>query len=234
MKPPRARRRPSPPPPRLRRRVRALLRALQPALAGPVPERRPPFPTLVAVVLSAQSTDAQADRAAERLLGRFPTAGALARAAPGQVLPLVRTVGLGPSKARHLVAAARAIVTEHRGRIPGEREALERLPGIGHKSAGIILASCFGVPALPVDTHVGRVARRLGLSAARDPDTIEAALEALLPPERWWSSHHLLIRLGRTFCHAARPACGACPVRRRCPAAAPPDAAGRAARRRRP
>jgi endonuclease-3 len=172
---------------------------------------------LVAVVLSAQCTDAKVNAVTPALFARFARVQDFAQAQPRQLEPLIRSLGLAPTKARNLVAAARAVVEEHAGQVPSTREALEALPGIGRKSASVILANAFGVPALAVDTHVGRIARRLALTTETDPSRVEAALEALWPPARWLPAHHALIWLGRRVCQARRPRCAECPVQSLCP-----------------
>ncbi|MFH1808977.1 MAG: endonuclease III [Pseudomonadota bacterium] len=172
---------------------------------------------LTAVMLSAQCTDAKVNAATPALFARFPDVRAMAQARPHQVEPVIRSLGLAPTKARNLVAAARTVVASHAGRVPGTREELEALPGIGRKSASVILANAFGVPALAVDTHVGRISRRLGLTTEKDPDKVESVLEALWPEERWLGAHHALIWLGRRICHSRKPLCEMCPVQVWCP-----------------
>lgn len=172
---------------------------------------------LVAVMLSAQCTDVKVNAATPALFARFPDVTAMATARPGQIMPFIRSLGLANAKSRHLVATARRIVADHGGQVPGDRAALEALPGIGRKSASVILANAFGVPALAVDTHVGRLARRLGLTVEQDPSRVEAALERLWPSARWLQAHHALIWHGRRTCYARRPACDRCPVATLCP-----------------
>ncbi|MBN2359996.1 MAG: endonuclease III [Deltaproteobacteria bacterium] len=179
--------------------------------------RGDPWQLLVAVVLSAQCTDAKVNAATPALFIRYSDAAAMAAARPRQIEPYIRSLGLANAKSRYLVAAARKILADHGGRVPATRAELEALPGIGRKSASVILANAFGVPALAVDTHVGRVARRLGLTGERDPSKVEAALERLWPSARWLVAHHTLIRHGRRICRARGPDCGACPVSSLCP-----------------
>ncbi len=197
--------------------------AILAALAAAYPEPRcglefqDPYQLLVAAVLSAQTTDRAVNRLTPALFARFPTARDLARAAPEEIEPFIRSLGLYRNKARNLAALARALVAEHGGAVPARREALERLPGVGVKTAGVVLANAFGVPALPVDTHVFRVAHRLGLARSRDAAGTERELEAMIPRERWIDTHHRLIQLGRQVCIARRPRCEACPLRALCP-----------------
>lgn len=178
-----------------------------------------PFELLVSVVLSAQTTDQAVNRCTPALFARYPDAAALAAASPEQVEPAIRTIGLYRNKARHLVGLARVLVSEHGGEVPRDRAALESLPGVGRKSANVVLSNAFGVPAIAVDTHVGRLARRLGWSREEDPTRVEGDLRDLIPEDRWSLSHHLLIWHGRRCCSARAPACPRCPVAPLCPSA---------------
>ena len=180
-------------------------------------DRSEPWQLLVAVLLSAQCTDVKVNAATPALFARYADVAAMARARPEQIAPFIRSLGLANAKSRHLVATARQLTAAHGGRVPATREELEALPGIGRKSASVILANAFGVPALAVDTHVGRLARRLGLTAEHDPSRVETALEQLWPSACWLQAHHVLIWHGRRICHARRPACAACPVAALCP-----------------
>jgi endonuclease-3 len=172
---------------------------------------------LVSVILSAQSTDAGVNRATPALFRAFPDAAAYARAEPEALWPFIRTLGLFRNKARAIVAAARALVAEHGGRVPRTRAALEALPGVGQKTAGVVLVHLGAEPAFPVDTHVGRLARRMGLTRQLDPDRVEADLRALVPMERWALGHQLLVWHGRRCCTARAPACPRCAVEPLCP-----------------
>ena len=172
---------------------------------------------LVAVMLSAQSTDAGVNKATPALFRAFPDAAAYARAAPEALWPHIRTLGLFRNKAKAIVAAARAIVATHGGRVPRTRQALEALPGVGRKTAGVVLVHLGAEPAFPVDTHVGRLARRMGFTRQEDPDRVEEDLRALVPVERWALGHQLLVWHGRRCCAARAPACQRCPVADLCP-----------------
>lgn len=172
---------------------------------------------LVAVVLSAQCTDKKVNEATPGLFGAFPDVYAFARASAEEVEPYIRTLGLFRGKAKNLVASARRIVTDYQGEVPSERAVLESLPGVGKKSAAVIVANIFGEPAIAVDTHVGRVTRRMGLTAHTNPDKVEQELTALFPKKRLLEAHHAFIWHGRRICHARRPECEVCPVRRKCP-----------------
>jgi endonuclease-3 len=182
---------------------------------------------LVSVILSAQSTDVGVNRATPALFAAFPDAAAFARAAPEDLWPYVRTLGLYRNKSKAIVAAMRAIVAEHGGRVPRTREALEALPGVGRKTAGVVLVHLGAAHAFPVDTHVGRVSRRLDLSREQDPDRVEQDLEALLPEERWAQGHILFVWHGRRTCKALAPACSRCPVEDLCPKRGVPRAVRR-------
>jgi endonuclease-3 len=172
---------------------------------------------LVSVILSAQSTDAGVNRATPALFARYRTAADYGAAAPEELWPFIRSLGLYRNKAKAIVAAMRAIATEHGGRVPRTREALEALPGVGRKTAGVVLVHLGAAHAFPVDTHVGRVSRRLGLTRHEDPSKVEQDLMALVPEERWGEAHQLFVWHGRRTCDARRPACSRCPVEELCP-----------------
>lgn len=176
-----------------------------------------PWQLLVAVVLSAQCTDAKVNQVTPGLLAALPSPAAMAGASPDDVEQHIRSLGLFRNKARNLVAAARILVAEHGGQVPCDRAALQALPGVGRKSASVVLAVAFGVPALAVDTHVGRLAVRLGLSPHHDPAKVEQDLCALYPEHQWVALHHALIWHGRRLCTARNPGCDRCPVRPDCP-----------------
>ncbi len=167
---------------------------------------------LVSVVLSAQSTDVGVNRATPALFARFPDAAAYAAAAPEDLWPFIRSLGLYRNKAKAIVAAMRVVASAHGGRVPRTREELEALPGVGRKTAGVVLVHLGAGHAFPVDTHVGRVARRLDLSRETDPTKVERDLCALLPEARWAKGHQLLVWHGRRTCKALAPACSRCAV----------------------
>ncbi len=174
---------------------------------------------LVSVMLSAQSTDVGVNKVTPALFARFPTAQAYASSTPAELERYIQKLGLFRNKAKNLHACMTILAEQHGGRIPRTREALNELPGVGWKTAGVVVNHAFGTPAFPVDTHVGRVARRLGLTRNEDPDKVEADLTALLPPEAWGRGHQLFIWHGRRTCEARRPRCGACVVAALCPSA---------------
>ncbi len=172
---------------------------------------------LVSVILSAQSTDVGVNRATPALFARFPDAAAYAAAPPEELWPYIQSLGLFRNKAKAIVAAMQAIAAEHGGRVPRTREALEALPGVGRKTAGVVLVHLGAAHAFPVDTHVGRVSRRLGLTRHEDPSKVEQDLMALLPEERWAKGHQLFVWHGRRTCIARAPACSRCAVADLCP-----------------
>jgi endonuclease III len=172
---------------------------------------------LVSVILSAQSTDARVNLVSPALFARFPDAAAYARAEPEALWPFIQSLGLFRAKAKSLVGAMRAIEALHGGRVPRERAALEALPGVGRKTAGVVLVHLGADQAFPVDTHVGRVARRLGFTRELDPDRVEERLRLLVPRERWGRGHQLFVWHGRRTCTARSPACERCVLQDLCP-----------------
>lgn len=172
---------------------------------------------LVSVILSAQSTDARVNLVSPALFARFPDARAYASARPEDLWPFIQTLGLFRAKAKSIVAAMRVIDAEHGGRVPRDRAALEALPGVGRKTAGVVLIHLGADDAFPVDTHVGRVSRRLGFTRERDPDRVEEKLRALVPRPLWARGHQLFVWHGRRTCVARAPACARCVVLDLCP-----------------
>src|SRR5919199_6633281 len=172
---------------------------------------------LVAVMLSAQATDAVVNTVTPELFAKYRTADDYARASIPELEGMIRRIGLYRGKARNVRAAMQRIAREYGGKLPRTREELYRLPGVGWKTAGVVVNHAFGTPALPVDTHVGRVARRLGLTRQEDPDRVESDLTALLPPQKWGRAHQLLIWHGRRTCLARRPHCSRCAIAADCP-----------------
>ncbi len=176
-----------------------------------------PYQLLVATLLSAQATDVSVNLATPALFAAYPDAAALSVATAEEVEPYIKTIGLFRTKAKNLVATAKLLMTEHRGEVPGTREELMALPGVGRKTANVVLANAFDVPTIAVDTHVGRLARRLGFSTSRDPDKVEADLRAVFPESEWIFLHHALILHGRRVCTARKPDCEHCTLCRYCP-----------------
>ncbi len=175
-------------------------------------DHQDPYQLLVAVILSAQCTDARVNMVTPALFERAPTAAALAKMTPAQILPFIKTCGLAPGKAKNLAAMARALVSEHGGQVPNDMAALEQLAGVGHKTASVVMVQAFGVPAFPVDTHIHRLAARWQLSRARTVEETEADLKALFPEERWSRLHLQIIYFGRTYCPALRHVPADCPI----------------------
>jgi endonuclease-3 len=178
---------------------------------------RTPFELLVKTILSAQSTDAKVNEVAPALFARFPDAKAMAAAEAEDVEPLVHATGFFRAKARSVVACSRALVDRHGGQVPRTMDELVALPGVGRKTANVILTDVFGVPGIVVDTHVLRVAGRLGLASGDDAERVEADLMVLLPESAWSDFCHRLTYLGRRVCDARRPRCPECRLREMCP-----------------
>jgi len=199
---------------------RAILKGLAELYPGAGPELHftNPFETLMATILAAQCTDARVNQVTPALFRDYPDAQAMAKAAPEEIFPYVKSCGFR-SKAVNIVNASRMIVEKFGGRVPDTLEELTALPGVGRKTANVVLAFSFGQPAIPVDTHVFRVANRLGLSDALTVEETEKQLMALLPREDWSQAHHWLIYHGRRVCHSQKPDCAGCALRPYCRAA---------------
>ncbi len=176
-----------------------------------------PFELLVAVILSAQSTDARVNMTTPALFKKYPTPQKLAAARQHDVEKIIHACGFFRMKSKNVIAAARKIVEEHGGNVPSEREALEALPGVGRKTANVVMSVAFEGAAIAVDTHVFRVAHRLGLTLGKTPRDVENDLERIVPRENWRHAHHWLILHGREICKAPVPRCGICPLNRLCP-----------------
>jgi endonuclease-3 len=174
-----------------------------------------PFELLVATILSAQCTDARVNQVTPGLFARYPTAAAMAQAAPEALEPIVQPTGFFRVKARSLIAMSRALVAEHGGEVPREMPKLVKLPGVGRKTANVVRGHAFGLPGLPVDRHVLRVANRIGLANSDDPEVVEAALGRGLPPSRWTRASDTLILHGRRVCKP-KPLCDRCQIRSQC------------------
>ena len=173
---------------------------------------RSPFELLVAVILSAQCTDARVNLITPHLFAKYRDAKALARADQDDVEKIIKSCGFFRMKAKNIIAAARAIVAEHGGEVPSDRDALEALPGVGRKTANVVMSVVFEHAAFAVDTHVFRVSHRLGLTLATTPRGVEEDVTKLVPREKWRHAHHWLILHGREICKAPIPLCGTCPV----------------------
>lgn len=168
------------------------------------------FELLVATILSAQSTDVRVNMVTERLFKKYNTPEHFAVLHPDTVAEEIKELGLFRNKAKSLVAMAQQLIEKHDGRVPSDREALEALPGVGRKTANVVLSNAFDVPAIAVDTHVFRVARRLGLAKGKTPLAVERELMECIPQDEWSRTHHRLIFHGRRVCDARSPRCEAC------------------------
>jgi len=178
---------------------------------------RNPFELLVSTILSAQATDKSVNAASPALFARYPDAPTMAQATPEEIEPYIRSIGLYRNKARNCVATAKALTERFGGRVPEDFDTILSLPGVGRKTAAVVLANAFGRPAIAVDTHVGRLSRRLGLSSATNPDRVQRDLEATFPQENWIFLHNALIFHGRRVCLARLPACEVCTLSPLCP-----------------
>lgn len=176
-----------------------------------------PYQLLVATVLSAQTTDVRVNATTPELFARYPDATALAAARLEDVEDIVRPLGFYRSKAKAITGLAAQLVTDYAGQVPGTLEELVKLPGVGRKTAFVVLGNAFGQPGLTVDTHFGRLARRLGLTDHDDPVKVEKDVATLYEPKDWTNLSHRLVYHGRRICHAKKPACGACPISTLCP-----------------
>ena len=184
--------------------------------ANPAPrselEYDSPFQLLVAVILSAQATDRGVNRATRELFPATPNPEAMLALGEEGLKQHIRTIGLFNSKARHIIAACRALMERHGGEVPRSREALEALPGVGRKTANVVLNTAFGEPTIAVDTHIFRVANRTGLAPGRTVRQVEDRLVKVVPKQYLQDAHHWLILHGRYVCTARRPRCGACVI----------------------
>ena len=177
---------------------------------------RSPFELLAATILSAQCTDERVNIVTPALFKHFPNAAKMAKAELEELEELIRTTGFFRSKARSLKGMAVALVENHGGEVPRTMEELTALPGVGRKTANVVLGNCFGVPGLTIDTHMQRVTQRLGLTKNEVPEKIEQDLMRLLPPEEWTPFSHRVIFHGRRICIARKPKCEVCPVATLC------------------
>lgn len=169
-----------------------------------------PYQLFVATVLSAQTTDGQVNRITEKLFAVIPTVQHLAAMDPEDLKPYIKNCGLYHNKSKHLIAAAKIIVENYQGAIPDSIEELLKLPGVGRKTANVIVSNAYGIPALAVDTHVFRVSNRLGLANSRNLEIVEEQLKTLIPSFKWIDAHHQLIAHGRNLCTARNPKCRHC------------------------
>ncbi len=180
-------------------------------------EHRDPYQLLIAVILSAQCTDARVNATTPALFKKYPKPEHLAKAKQRDVERIIRSCGFFRAKSRNIIAAARDLSERFGGKVPGVREDLESLAGVGRKTASVVLANAFDEPALAVDTHVFRVAHRLGLTTGKTPREVEEDLTAVVPRAKWGLATHWLILHGRAICKAPRPLCERCPENALCP-----------------
>jgi endonuclease-3 len=203
--------------PQKRRAIFERLRAANPNPASEL-EHASPYELLVAVVLSAQATDKGVNKATAKLFPVANTPSAIVALGVDGLIPYVQSIGLFRNKAKNIVALSAVLLSEHGGRVPANREALEKLPGVGRKTANVVLNVAFGEPTMAVDTHVFRVANRTGLAPGDNPEVVEERLLAVVPEPYRVEAHHWLILHGRYVCTARLPDCRACAINRVCAA----------------
>ncbi len=178
-----------------------------------------PFELLIATILSAQCTDKRVNMVTPPLFKAFPTPEAMAAADDGDLIELIRSTGFFNNKAKNILACARDIVIHHNGQVPDNLDALVKLAGVGRKTANVVLGNAFNVPGITVDTHLGRISRRLGLTTHEDAVKVEFDLMKLVPKDQWTLFSHRMIHHGRAICAARKPKCEVCPLSPDCPAA---------------
>ena len=177
-----------------------------------------PLELLVATILSAQSTDKGVNLVTPGLFARYPDAAAYAAADRAELEAIIKSTGFFRAKTNSIIGVGQALCERFQGEVPGKLTDLVTLPGVGRKTANVVLGNAFGVPGITVDTHFGRLVRRFGWTELTDPDKVEIAVGALFPRKEWTDLSHRLIWFGRRCCHARKPACGVCPIARLCPA----------------
>lgn len=176
-----------------------------------------PLQLLVATVLSAQCTDKRVNQVTPALFKRYKTAKDYANADIHEIEDLIRSTGFFRSKAKHIKGLAMKLEREHKGKVPAEQSELIKLPGVGRKTANVVLGHAFDIPGLTVDTHFGRLSRRFGWTKETDPVKVEFAVAKLIPEKEWTNLSQRMIWHGRRICHSRKPACGACPLAKLCP-----------------
>ncbi|MCX5146352.1 endonuclease III [Streptomyces sp. NPDC048550] len=199
------------------RRINRELAELYP-YAHPELDFRNPFELLVATVLSAQTTDLRVNQTTPALFAAYPTPEDMAAAVPEDLEELIRPTGFFRAKSRSLLGLSQALRDNFGGEVPGRIEDLVTLPGVGRKTANVVLGNAFGVPGITVDTHFGRLVRRWKWTEQEDPEKVEAEICAIFPKSEWTMLSHRVVFHGRRICHARKPACGACPIAPLCPA----------------
>ncbi|MGO4490793.1 endonuclease III [Arthrobacter sp. 2YAF22_2] len=203
----------------LKRRARRINKALaeQYPYAHAELDFRSPFELVVATVLSAQTTDVLVNQITPLLFARFPDARSMAEAEAAELEAIIKPTGFFRAKTRNLMALCTRLVDDYDGLVPGRLEDLVKLPGVGRKTANVVLGNAFGVPGITVDTHFGRLARRFGWTDSDDPVRVEADVAELFEPKDWTMLSHRVVFHGRRVCHSRKPACGACAVATWCP-----------------
>lgn len=191
------------------------LEAMHPEAACAL-DHRSNYELLISVVLSAQTTDVSVNKVTPALFEKYPTPYDLAQADPGDVAEIIKTIGLYKNKSVNIVKLAGKLTEDFEGEVPADFDKLVSLPGVGRKTANVIMAEAFGEPAIAVDTHVFRVSNRIGLTDAKDVDNTEEQLKKRLPKEQWIRAHHLLIFHGRKICHARKADCNSCGLNEIC------------------
>lgn len=177
-----------------------------------------PLELVVATVLSAQCTDKRVNLVTPKLFARYPTAADYAAADPDELEALIKSTGFFRAKAKNIISLGRRVAEVYGGQVPAKLEDLVTLPGVGRKTANVVLGNAFDIPGLTVDTHFGRLVRRFGWTTEDDPVKVETAIAKLVPEKEWTALSHRLIWHGRRICHSRKPACGACPLAKLCPA----------------
>ena len=192
---------------KIHQQLEELFPVVEPAL-----DHRDPYTLLVAVLLSAQTTDKKVNEVTPALFALGPTPEAMSQATPEQVLAIIRPLGLAPQKAKNVVAMSGLLCQRHQGTVPANLPDLEALPGVGHKTASVVMAQAFGIPAFPVDTHIHRLAWRWGLSSGKNVEQTERDLKALFPESAWNRLHLQIIFFGRQYCPARAHKAQECPI----------------------
>jgi endonuclease-3 len=176
-----------------------------------------PLQLLIATILSAQCTDVRVNMVTPALFARYPDAAAFAKAKPAELERMIQSTGFFRNKAKSIIGCCQEIVEKYGGQVPATMEQLHALPGIGRKTANVILGNAFDVPGITVDTHVGRLSRRMGLTSAEDPEKVEQDLMALISRKEWTMFSHRMIFHGRQVCFARKPNCDGCALNKICP-----------------
>ena len=192
-------------------RIQGMLEELYPETPVPL-DHETPFQLLIAVLMSAQTTDLKVNQVTPELFKHGPTPQKMARLEVSQIQSMIREVGLAPTKAKNIRRLSELLLERHQGEIPNTFEELEALPGVGHKTAGVVLAQAFGIPAFPVDTHIHRLAARWGLSNGKNVDQTEKDLKAVFPKNAWNALHLQIIFFGREYCPARYHDLSQCPI----------------------